>query len=309
MSIQTVLGPIDPASLGPTMMHEHTFFDIETTPGSYDAVVSDAALLASEVARFGQAAGPGAALVDLTTATIGRNPSGLAELSRRSGVHIVMGTGWYRREFHPPEIATTWTDDLAAKLVREFTDGVPGSGGVRPGIIGELGTGRGPAMTPGEERAFRAAARAQRRIGCSISTHTTHYGELAFDQIELLREEGVPPERIVIGHLGELTGADDVLAIAETGVFVQVDHVGRRGGAMIDDHQRARNVAQLVRAGRAGQITLSMDVCANSHLYARGGHGFDHLVRAFVPMLIDEGVSEADVRTMLVNNPRRILAF
>ncbi|MBM4407403.1 MAG: phosphotriesterase, partial [Chloroflexi bacterium] len=181
-----------------------------------------------------------------------------------------MGAGWYRREYHPPQIASTWTDDLAAQLVREFTDGV-GATGVRPGIIGELGTGRGPTMTPGEERAFRAAARAQRQLGCSISTHTTHYGELALAQIELLREEGVPVERIVIGHLGELSGADDVLAIAETGVFVQVDHVGRAGGGMIDDRQRARNVAQVVRAGRARQVTLSMDICANSQMRARGG--------------------------------------
>lgn len=68
------------------------------------------------------------------------------------------------------------------------------------------------------------------------------------------------------------------------------------------------HVAQLVRAGRASQVTLSMDICANSQLRARGGQGFDHLVRSFVPLLINEGVSEAAIRTMLVENPRRILA-
>jgi phosphotriesterase-related protein len=309
MRIQTVLGPIDPMSLGPTMMHEHTFFDVEVAPGAYDAVVSDADLLASELARYGAVAGSGGTIVDLTTDTIGRNPRGMAEISRRSGVSIVMGAGWYRREYHPLSLAATWTNSLADLLVQEFQEGVPGSGGIRPGILGELGTGRGPAMTPGEERAFRAAARAQRVVGFSISTHTTHYGELAFEQIALLREEGVPVERIVIGHVGELQRADDVLAIAETGVFVQVDHVGRRGGGMIDDRQRARNVAQLVRAGRAGQVTLSMDICANSQMEARGGHGYAHLLRAFVPMLREEGVGEDALHLMLVENPRRILAF
>jgi phosphotriesterase-related protein len=119
----------------------------------------------------------------------------------------------------------------------------------------------------------------------------------------------VPVERIVVGHVGELQGADDVLAIAETGVGVQVDHVGRRGGGMVDDRQRARNVAQLVRAGRARQVTLSMDICANSQMEARGGHGYAHLLRSFVPMLREESVGDDAIRQMLVENPRRILAF
>jgi phosphotriesterase-related protein len=306
--IQTVLGPLDPGELGPTMMHEHTFFDLEVSPGSYDAIVADAVMLGDELARYATAAGPGAAIVDVTPRGIGRNPAGLAALSRRTGVHIVMGGGWYRREYHPPEIAGTSTDRLADLIVAEFADGV-GDTGVRPGILGELGTGRGPAMSPGEERAFRAAARAQRQVGFSISTHTTHYGELAFEQIEVLRDEGVPVERIVIGHLGELVGADDVLAIAATGVLVQVDHVGRAGGAMIDDHQRARNVAELVRAGHVRQVTLSMDICANSQMHVRGGHGYDHLLRAFVPLLREQGIAEGDIATMLVENPRRVLAF
>ncbi len=147
-------------------------------------------------------------------------------------------------------------------------------------------------------------------MGFSISTHTTHYGELAFEQIRLLREEGVPLDRIVIGHVGERRSAADVLAIAETGVFVQIDHVGRPLEAgMISDQQRARNVAEVVRAGRVRQLTLSMDICVNSQMHAHRGHGYDHLLLNFVPLLRSEGVSDADIRTMLVENPRRILAF
>jgi phosphotriesterase-related protein len=147
-------------------------------------------------------------------------------------------------------------------------------------------------------------------VGFSISTHTTHYGELAFEQIAVFREEGVLMERVVIGHLGEYAGAADVLRIAETGVNVQIDHVGRpTTGGMISDRQRARNVAELVGAGRVGQLTVSMDICANSQMHARGGHGYDHLLRNFVPLLREEGVSEPDIQMILVDNPRRILAF
>src|SRR4051794_25774091 len=98
MHIQTVLGPIDPASLGRTMMHEHTFFDIETRPGVYDAIVDDEGMLVDELRRY--AAAGGSAIVDLTVPAIGRNPAGLARLAAATGLAIVMGAGWYRGEYH-----------------------------------------------------------------------------------------------------------------------------------------------------------------------------------------------------------------
>ena len=306
MPIQTVLGPIDAAALGPTMMHEHAFFDVETAPGGSDAIDDDEGMLADEWRQYAAAGGSG--LVDLTPPALGRNPAGLARLASASGLHIVMGAGWYRGEYHTDDVRTKSVNELADGIVREFRVGV-GDTGVKPGILGELGTGRA-AIRSSEERAFRAAARAQREVGFAISTHTTHYGELAAEQVRLLREEGVPVDRIVIGHVGERRGAADVLAIADTGVYVQIDHVGRRLEAgMISDEQRARNVAEVVRAGRVAQVTLSMDICSNSQMHAHNGHGFDHLLRTFVPLLGDAGVSRADITTMLVDNPRRILAF
>jgi phosphotriesterase-related protein len=289
------------------MMHEHTLIDLEASYGDYDAIVTDEAMLAEELGSYREAGG--SAIADVTPSHLGRNPSGMARIAKASGVHIVMGGGWYRREYHPPEIAATATNVLADRVVREFTDGVDGTG-IRPGLVGELGSGRGPVLSLGEERAFRAVARAQRQVGFSISTHTTHYGELAFEQIQVFREEGVPLERVVIGHIGEYVGAGDVLAIAETGVNVQIDHVGRPESAgMISDRQRARNVAEIAKAGRVEQLTVSMDICSNSQMHARGGHGYDHLLRNFIPMLREEGVSDADIETILVENPRRILAF
>jgi phosphotriesterase-related protein len=307
VKIQTVLGPIAPEDLGPTMMHEHTLLELEASLGDYNAIVTDEAMLADELNVYREAGG--SAIADVTPSHLGRNPAGMARIAKASGVHIVMGGGWYRHEYHPPEIATTSTNALADRIVREFTEGVDGTG-IKPGLVGELGTGRGPVMSLGEERAFRAVARAQKQIGFSISTHTTHYGELAFEQIQVFREEGVALDRVVIGHVGEYVGASDVVAIAETGVNVQIDHVGRpeRGG-MISDRQRARNVADLVKAGHGGRLTISMDICSNSQMHARGGHGYDHLLRNFLPLLREEGVSDADIHAILVDNPRRILAF
>jgi predicted metal-dependent phosphotriesterase family hydrolase len=306
MRIETVLGSIEPSDLGPTMMHEHTVLDLEASLGNYDAIVTDEAMLVEELRLYRQAGG--SAIADVTPSHLGRDAAAMARISAASGVHIIMGGGWYRHEYHPPEVASSSTKALAEQIVREFTEGV-GDTGVKPGILGELGTGRGPVMSLGEERAFRAAARAQREVGFSISTHTTHYGELAFEQIEVLREEGVPDDRIIIGHLGEYADAADVVAIAATGVCVQIDHVGRTAAGMISDEQRAKNVAEVIRAGHGAQLTVSMDICSNSQMHRHGGHGYDHLLHNFVPLLRKEGVSEAELEMILVENPRARLTF
>ena len=308
MHIQTVLGPIQPDALGMTLMHEHTFCDLWEWGGrlSYDAVVDDQELLAEELACYRDAGG--SALVDVTPDGVGRNPTGLRRLAEMTQLHLVMGCGWYRERVYPRCVYELSTNRLADRLVRELVDGVDGSG-IRPGIIGELGTERFH-VSPAEERVFRAAARAQRVVGVTITTHTTHFGDLALEQVALLREEGVPADRIIIGHLGERRSAQDVLEVAATGVFVQIDHVGRPASAGTQpERQRARNVVAVARAGHLEQVIVSMDICANSHMHWNGGHGYDYLVRTFLPLLLEEGLTEAEVHTITVDNPRRALAY
>ena len=157
---------------------------------------------------------------------------------------------------------------------------------------------------------FRAAARAQRATGASVTTHTTHFGDLAHEQMDILMEEGVPPERIVIGHLGERRGVKGELAIAERGVYVEIDHVGRPASAGTQpEWRRARNVAELVQAGHLERVLISMDICTNSLLHWNGGHGFDYLLTTFVPLLREEGLTEEEIRIILVDNPVRVLDF
>jgi phosphotriesterase-related protein len=306
--IQTVLGSIEPEALGTTLMHEHTLCDLWEWGGrvNYTAILDDEELLADELACY-RAAG-GSAVVDVTPDGVGRNPAGLRHLAEATGLHVVMGCGWYRERVYPPYVDELSTNQLADRLIAELSDGVDGTG-IRPGIIGELGTERFH-ITPAEERVFRAAARAQRATGVTITTHTTHFGDLALDQVALLREEGVPPERIVVGHLGERRDARDVLAVAATDVFVQIDHVGRPAGAGTQpESRRARTVAEVAHAGHLAQLLISMDICATTQLHWYGGHGYDYLLRSFVPLLLEAGLTEADVRTLLVDNPRHALTI
>jgi phosphotriesterase-related protein len=289
-------------------MHEHTFCDIWEWGGrlEYNSTVDDEGLLVEELGYYRDAGG--ASLVDVTVVGIGRNPVGLQRLSQSTGLHLVMGAGWYRERVYPKYIAELSTNQLADRVIKEFKEGVDGTG-IRPGVIGEIGTERF-YLTPSEERVFRACARAQRAIGATITTHTTHFGDLALEQVALLFEEGVRPDRIIVGHLGERRDARDVLAVAEQGVYVEIDHVGRPASAGTQPEiRRARNVVDTVRAGYLERVLISMDICANSLMHWNGGHGYDYLLRKFVPMLYELGLAQSEVNTILVENPRRALDY
>jgi len=152
--IQTVLGSIQPEALGTTLMHEHTFCDLWEWGGrlDYNAVVDDETLLADELSCF-RAPG-GSALVDVTPEGVGRNPAGLRRLSEQTGLHVVMGCGWYRERVYPRCVYELRINQLADRLIRELSDGAQASS-VRPGVIGELGTERFH-ITTAEERVFRS---------------------------------------------------------------------------------------------------------------------------------------------------------
>ncbi len=308
MSIQTVLGPIACENLGITLMHEHTFVDAWEWGGrlDYNSTVDDQELLVEELEYYRRAGG--ASLVDLTSGGLGRNPVGLQRLSAATGLHIVMGAGWYRERVYPPCVMELSTNHLAEMVIKEFRGGTDGTE-VRPGVIGEIGTERF-YITPAEERVFRACARAQLETGAAIATHTTHFGDLALEQITILTEEGVQPDRIIIGHLGERRDAKDVLAVAAKGVYVSIDHVGRPASAGTQPElQRAQNVFETVRAGYLDRVLISMDICANSLMHWNGGHGYDYLLLKFLPMLTDLGLTRKEIQTILVENPQRVLDF
>jgi len=276
---------------------------------NYDLVVDDLDLVIEELRPFRDAGG--SALVDATTIGIKRDPPALRRAAEETGLHIIMGAGWYRERVYPSYVYELTTNRLADLLIREFTDGVDGTG-VRPGIIGEIGTDGTERLhiTPAQERVFRAAARAQRELGVAISTHTTHFGALAMEQVDLLLRELVKPDRIIIGHMGERRDIRDVLEVARAGVFVEFDHVGKGPSLGFQfESQRVKNVIAFVRAGHINQLLLSMDICRNSRLRWFGGHGFDYLLTKFVPMLLDAGLTQPEIRTILVENPRRALAF
>ena len=306
--VQTVLGPIDPADLGVTLPHEHTQIALWHIPDRWDywQLTRDEPVILEELAAFRATGGGG--LVDLTPTGVGRDPAWLVRLARASRLHIVMGCGWYREAYYPPDLPVDrlTVDDLADRLVTEARDGVDGTG-VRPGIIGEIGTDK-PWLTAREERVHRAAARASRRTGLAITTHAV-LSPVGRAQLRIFEEEGADPSRVVIGHADSYPDLDHYLAIVERGASVEFDFLGMTFSA-VERHGEPRIMellCELLSRGHVERVLLSQDVCHDSQLRRYGGNGYTYLAEAFLPRLRDAGVSASEIETMTVANPRRLL--
>jgi predicted metal-dependent phosphotriesterase family hydrolase len=308
--VQTVLGPIDPGSLGWTLPHEHTQIALWQIPDRWDywQLTRDEPVILDELRKFKEAGGRG--LVDLTLPGVGRDPAWLVGLGRASGLDLVMGCGWYRGAYYPAEalIDRRSVDSLADELVAEIADGV-GDSGVRPGIIGEIGTDK-PWISPAEERVHRAAARAARRTGLAITTHAV-MSPVGLDQLRLFVEEGADPARVVIGHADSYRDLDHYLAIVGLGASVEFDFLGMSFTAQErhGDGRAVELVCELLRRGHVDRVLLSQDVCHDSQLTHYDGNGYIHLARTFLPSLRAAGVSEAEIEAMTVANPRRLLTI
>jgi phosphotriesterase-related protein len=241
---------------------------------------------------------------------VGRDPSWLADLARASGLNIVMGCGWYRGAYYPAEavIDRRSVEDIADELILESTGGV-GETGIRPGIIGEIGTDK-PWVSALEERVHRAAARAARRTGLAITTHSV-LSPVGLDQLRLFQDEGADPGRVVIGHADSYPHLDHYLAIIERGASIEFDFLGM-SFTPTERHGESRIVellCDLLSRGHSDRILLSQDVCHDSQLRRYGGSGYTYLADTFLPRLRESGVSDVEIEMMTVANPRRILTI
>ena len=306
--VQTVLGRVDPAELGWVLPHEHTAIALWHIANRWDywELRRDEPVIVEELAAFRQAGG--GALVDLTLDGVGRDPEWLAGLARATGLHIVMGSGWYRGAHYPAEtlVDRRSVDSLADEIVRDATDGV-GETGIRAGIIGEIGTDK-PWISAQEERVHRAAARAARRTGLAITTHAVQ-STVGLDQLTVFEAEGADLSRVVVGHADSNPSLDYHLAIVERGATVEFDFLGMSFTAL-ERHGEGRIVdilRELLSRGHVERILLSQDVCHDSQLRRYGGNGYTYLAETFLPRLRSAGVSDAEIRTITVDNPRRLL--
>jgi phosphotriesterase-related protein len=219
-------------------------------------------------------------------------------------------------------------EEMTERFVLDATEGIGGTT-VRAGVLGEQATSLG-TITPHERKCLVAAARAARRTGLALVTHTTH-GTMALEQIDLLADEGLDLRRVVIGHMDTHPDTEYVLQVAARGVSVAFDTVGKQSwdfrvepdppdppdgefgkrAYRRSDHVRAARVAALVAAGFTDRVLLSHDLTGEEVYLNRQTHGqwgYTYLATAFASLLAEHGVSPAELDVMLRDNPARLLA-
>ena len=299
--VMTVRGAISPEELGHTQMHDHLFIDLSWARHRWLAMpITDEVQITEEIRLYGQAGG--GTLVDPTLEHIGRNPEAMRRVSEATGVHVVMGSGFYREPYYPEFVNKLPTQDLADYIVDEIENGV-GNTGIKPGIIGEIGIDKRWVQGV-EERVLRAAARAQVATGLAITTHTPTYMSLEF--LKIFQEEGVEPDRVVFGHLDGVLEMHELERVAATGAYIEFDLIGI--DFINSDERRAEFLAKLVRLGHQDRLLVSQDMCTRSRFKTNGGHGYQHLIDNFLPMLSEEGVDDEAIHAMTHLNPARVLA-
>jgi len=332
----TVDGPVPPEQLGSTLIHEHLWLDATPllamhgyasdrgtpfdaraaaearwNPGCHpeNYRLTDLDLAVEEVRLYLEAGGR--TIVDVTPSHLGRNPTALQSIAKRTGVQVIMGGGFYLEPTLPAGFETRSSESITSELIGEWQHGV-GDTGVRPGILGEFGTGTPPTAT--ELRVLRAAGDASLATGLSITIHLHPWGRTGQVVVDLLVRAGVAPERIVLNHLN--TAYDDeryLRTLVDSGVFVAFDLFGfdhsllGLGRFPPSDADVALTVARLARGGHAGQILLSQDIGVRTRYCAYGGWGYGHLLRHVVPLLTDAGLEDVVIQRLLVTNPGRVL--
>ncbi|WP_395989360.1 phosphotriesterase [Actinomadura sp. 9N407] len=342
----TVTGPVPAAGLGLTLTHEHLWNDVRGAVGEPadpglrflreakaspelawvlrenpyacldHCVLDDTGAILEDLLAF--ASSGGGTIVDVTPPGLGRDPLVLRSLAERSGLRVVMGSGWYLEGYHPPHLSSTSEQDLAAELVAEFTGGVNDRGdgqrdgtGIAPGVIGEIGVS--PDFTPAEHLALRAAARAQRETGVPLYIHLPGWQRRAHEVLDIvLGEYGVPPGAVVLCHM-DPSGGDAAYqnAVAERGVWLEFDMIGMPylypgEGQSPAPHETARAVAGLIGRGHARQLLLSHDVFLKGMLTRYGGNGFRYVPALFLQRLTDLGITPEAAEELLRGNPVRL---
>lgn len=315
MVVRTVLGDIAPSDLGVTAAHEHLWCDQRlcrdpSFPRPQNKMLlNDLEMIVDEVGWFTRAGGR--AIVEVTVAGWKRDVGKLAEIAGRTGIHVVATSGYYVEACHPAFVAEADIAELEYALVREMTEGADGTT-IRPGLL-KAATSR-PLIEDVEERCTRAVARAHHRTGAAITTHTSggirfHIdGGNAGDQfLRIFEEEGVDPNRVIIGHCDENADVRQLAALMRRGAYVEFDVLGKSHWLL--DETRVDLVVELVDRGFANRILLATDRNRVHELHAGGGPGYDHVLARFVPRLRERGIDDPTLDLMLVRNPAEIFTI
>ena len=344
---QTVLGLVDGNELGFTLPHEHIFIDIRcywiepTDPEEKKLArqkitlenlhwaryhrrscedclfFNDEEMAIRETMRFKKAGG--GTIVDMSCNNIGRNPKGLVNVSKATGLNIIMGTSYYVGESYTPEMKmdSRTAEDIAQEFIRDITVGV-GDTGIKAGVIGEIGTSW--PVKEGEGKVLRAAVMAQQETGAVVNVHPGGSQDAASWCLKVLEEAGADLSRVVFSHMTRTFPIDARSArarLADKGCYLEYDIFGHDGSypPFMADHDvgndaiRISQIRELIADGYLDKILISQDICYKINLSSYGGGGYALIPTVVIPVMLNRGMTEEQIHTITVENPKRALTF
>jgi phosphotriesterase-related protein len=313
--IRTVTGDVPAESLEVTLVHEHLYTDLRPRRGRVPVPVQTAAALAANRPLLAEARSAGlTALVECTPPGIGRRTAFYARLARESGIAVVAATGFYKEPLLL-SIAYDWpVERIADWLAAEIVEGTRGESGlgdidrdpatdepIRAGFI-KLATSDA-GLQEIEAKTLRAAVGAARKTGACIASHSPN-AAASLASLDILEAAGGDPTRFIAVHTSSEPDFGRHLELARRGAVVEYDAVGDRP----DDYMLALTL-RLLEAGFGDRLLLSQDVCGHIVERPPSVRRFAYLLTDFLPKLRAAGVSDEQIRTILVETPRRVLAL
>lgn len=290
--------------------------------------LNDAKLAAQEIKAFKNAGGM--SLVDVTT-SMGRDPLTLREISEEIDVHIIAATGWYIVGTHPSYVRNKSVEELREIILSDLHCGFNETG-IKAGVIGEIGCSA--SLHPDEQKVLQAAAQAQRDTHTCLCVHISSWDlntktkqRNGLIHLDIIEKEGGNPEKCVMCHMDyydkpgiPLVGIDIDYhrTLLDRNATIEYDLFGRfdssqdnifPGATFPSDRERIAAIVELCKGGYDKQLLLSQDVCQRIHYTMYGGKGYAFILKHIVPRLKYAGVSDKQIRNMLIENPKRLLTL
>ncbi|WP_286690273.1 MULTISPECIES: hypothetical protein [unclassified Aeromicrobium] len=314
-TVQTVTGPIDSSELGRTLVHEHVFVLNTEYNQNYQDDWDEEERIRDAVEKLTELKGLGIdSIMDPTVLGLGRYIPRIQRIAAQVDLQIVVATGLYtyndvphQFEHRGPGLLVDMPEPLTEMFVKDVQEGIAGTG-VRAGILKcaiELA-----GLTPGVERVMRAVGQAHVQTGAPITVHTNPANESGLVAQRVLEEEGVDLSKVIIGHSGDTNDVDYLCRLADAGSMLGMDRFGL--DLFNPMQERVGTIIELVRRGYVEHVTLAHDAncfidyfSADAKAHAAPNWHFRHISEDVIPALLEGGLTEADVETILVDNPRR----
>ena len=317
-SVETVRGPVELSDLGQTLMHEHVFVLSTEHMQNYGHWWDEEARVADAIARLNSLYAKGIhTIVDPTVWGLGRYIPRIQRIAAQTPVNIIVATGLYvyqelpqQYAYRGPGLLIDIPEPMVTDFVADITDGIAGTGVKAAFLKCCMETAE---LTPGVERIARAVARAHVETGAPVTVHTSGSRQSGRTAVRIFREEGVDLTKVVIGHAGDSNDLDYLTGLADTGALLGMDRFGL--DLYNPGTERVKTIVALAARGYAGSMVLAhdascfIDYFGAAHDPARAAFApnwhYEHISDDVLPALLEGGVTQAQIDTMMITNPVR----